>query len=323
MKTNIDILLKKAIEYRKDLFNDISTTAFRIVNGSADNLEDITIDYYDNHILITWYTKQSYKIKNILVQSLQKILSPSSIYQKKRFGPRGTFIDDNDDFISGNKPSFPIVVKQDNIKYAVYLDDGAMTGVFLDQRETRNSLKNLYTKNKTVLNTFSYTGAFSVASALGDAKHTTSVDLAKRSLKKTKEQFKVNNITDLSNHKIIVQDVFEYFKYAIKKDLKFDIVIADPPSFARSKKYSFSVAKDYKDLLKQIIQITNKHGLIVASTNYSKISIKNFKGFVNQAFSELKLTYKIQKSFSLPKDFKIDPKNPQSNYLKVLFIEKL
>ncbi len=316
-------LLQRAISYREDLFLDSTTTAFRLVNSSADNLDDITIDYYDNHLLITWYTQKSFLLKNKLTKSLQKLLKPKSIYQKKRFGQKGSYIDDKDDFILGAKPSFPIIVKQNNIKYAVYLDDGAMTGVFLDQRETRDRLKNIYAKNKTVLNTFSYTGAFSVAVALGGAKNTTSVDLAKRSLAKTQEQFKVNNIDELSNHKIIVQDVFEYFKYIIKKDLKFDIVIADPPSFARSKKYNFSVAKDYKDLLKQIIQITTKNGLIVASTNYSKISMKKFKSFVDIAFSELKLQYKIKESFSLPKDFKIDKNNPQSNYLKVLFIEKL
>ena len=316
-------LLQIAISYREDLFQDPSTTAFRIVNGSADNLDDITIDYYDNHLLITWYTKESYLVKDKLIKNLQKILNPSSIYQKKRFGQKGSYIDDSDDFLIGDKPSFPIIVKQNNIKYAVYLDDGAMTGVFLDQRETRETLKRIYAKDKTVLNTFSYTGAFSVALALGGAKSTTSVDLAKRSLKKTQEQFAVNNIKDLSNHKIIVQDVFEYFKYAIKKDLKYDIVIADPPSFARSKKYTFSVAKDYKDLLKQIIQITNKNGLIVASTNYSKISMKKFKTFVDVAFNELKLNYKIVDTFSLPSDFRIDSSNPFSNYLKVLFIKKI
>ncbi|WP_224654302.1 class I SAM-dependent methyltransferase, partial [Escherichia coli] len=82
-----------------------------------------------------------------------------------------------------------------------------------------------------MLNTFSYTGAFSVAAALGGARETTSVDLAKRSLPKTIEQFSVNGI-DYEAQNIKVMDVFDYFRYAKRHELKFDVVVLDPPSFA-------------------------------------------------------------------------------------------
>ncbi len=86
---------------------------------------------------------------------------------------------------------------------------------------------------------FSYTGAFSVAAAMGGAIETTSVDLAKRSLKKTQEQFEVNGL-DVDQQKIIVMDVFEYFKYAKRKQFLYDMIVLDPPSFARNKKKSFA-----------------------------------------------------------------------------------
>ena len=123
------------------------------------------------------------------------------------------------------------------------------TGLYKINILNNNSLQDLI---KNILNTFSYTGAFSVASALGGAKKTSSVDLAKRSLIKTKEQFAINNI-NLDKQNIIIEDVFNYFKYAIRKKLLFDVVIVDPPSFARSKKIIFSVAKDYTKLLKEVI----------------------------------------------------------------------
>src|SRR5690606_18911637 len=110
-----------------------------------------------------------------------------------------------------------------------------------------------------VLNTFSYTGAFSVAAAIGGAAKTTSVDLAKRSSAKTIEQFSVNGI-DYEHQDILVMDVFNYFKYAKRKELKFDLVVLDPPSFARSKKYTFSTAKDYTNLMKEAIAITEQKG---------------------------------------------------------------
>ena len=80
--------------------------------------------------------------------------------------------------------------------------------------------------------------------------------------------------------KIIVMDVFDYFKYASKKELSFDTVIIDPPSFARSKKRTFSVAKDYSKLLEEVIEITNKNGVIVASTNAANVTMEKFEGFI-------------------------------------------
>jgi 23S rRNA (cytosine1962-C5)-methyltransferase len=131
------------------------------------------------------------------------------------------------------------------------------------------------------------------------------------------------NNQDLTKNKIVVEDIFSYFKYAARKELRFDMVIADPPSFARSKKHTFSVAKDYKNLLKDIINITSKGGIIVASTNYAGLRVEKFKGFIEKAFSELNIKYKIIESFSLPKDFRVSKSFREDNYLKVFFIKRL
>jgi 23S rRNA (cytosine1962-C5)-methyltransferase len=109
-------------------------------------------------------------------------------------------------------------VKENGVTYATYLNEGLMTGIFLDQKEVRGQLVDGLAAGKTVLNMFSYTGAFSVAAAVGGAAQTTSVDLAKRSLEKTREQFAVNGI-DPDTQRIHVMDVFNYFNYASKKRL--------------------------------------------------------------------------------------------------------
>jgi 23S rRNA (cytosine1962-C5)-methyltransferase len=197
-----------------------------------------------------------------------------------------------------------------------------MVGVFLDQREVRKLIRDKYANGKRVLNTFSYTGAFSVFAASGGASHTTSVDLANRSLSKTIENFSINGI-DYEAQDIIVEDVFNYFKFARKKELKFDMVVLDPPSFARSKKHTFSAAKDYKDLLKDTIAITEDNGVIVASTNCSTFDMKKFKGFIDTAFKESNGRYKLMEEFSLPEDFKTINQFKQGDYLKVVFIKKI
>ena len=149
---------------------------------------------------------------------------------------------------------------------------------------------------------------------------TTSVDLANRSLPKTKEQFTINGI-DPSSQEIVVEDVFNYFKYAVKKDLKFDLVILDPPSFAQSKNFKFSADTDYKDLLKQAITVTEDKGIIVASTNCSSLHMNKFKEFIRDAFKESGLKYKIMEEYSLPTDFKSIDEFKEGDYLKVLFIK--
>ena len=232
------------------------------------------------------------------------------------------YLGDSEDFLFGERAPEPLIVKENDVNFAIYLDDGAMVGVFLDQKDVRKTIRDKYAKGKTVLNTFSYTGAFSVFAACGNSKKTTSVDLAKRSLPKTKEQFEVNNI-DADSQDIIVEDVFNYFKYAVRKKLLFDMVVLDPPSFARSKKHTFSASKDYVKLLKEAIQITNNGGVIVASTNSANFSMMTFRDFIKKAFKELKGKYKVEESFSLPKDFRVNPKFKEGDYLKVVFIRKL
>jgi len=314
--------INKAIKYRKDLYEDKATTAFRIFNSDGDGINGLTIDFFNGYYLITWYNIDIYKEKNKIVSALKLAPLYKGIYQKKRFDTKAMYLDDNEDFISGEKTPTPLIIKENDVNFAINLDDGAMVGIFLDQREVRKTIRDKYSKNKTMLNTFSYTGAFSVAAALGGALKTTSVDLAKRSLPKTKEQFSINNI-DLKNHEIIAQDVFDYFKYAIKKKISFDLVVLDPPSFARSKKITFSVSKDYVKLLKDAIQITNKAGVIVASTNYANLNMMRFRDFVKTAFKELNFRFEIIESFSLPKDFKVSDEFREGDYLKVLFIRKL
>jgi 23S rRNA (cytosine1962-C5)-methyltransferase len=313
--------LKLAIEHRSSLFQDSTTTAFRVFNGEGDGVGGLTIDFYESYYVISWYSEGIYQFKNEVIQALTNIVNVKGLYEKKRFASQGTYMED-DDFISGEKAPEPLLVKENDMNFAVYLNDGAMVGIFLDQRDVRKTIRESYSQGKNVLNTFSYTGAFSVAAALGGATKTTSVDLANRSKSKTIEQFSVNAI-DYEAQDIIVEDVFNYFKYAVRKKLTFDLVILDPPSFARSKKHTFSAGKDYPELLVQAISITEKNGIIVASSNCSTFGMAKFKGFIEKAFKQTGGKYVIREEFSLPTDFKTINEYKEGDYLKVVFIERL
>ncbi len=313
--------IKSALHKRKQFYKSSDTTAFRVVNGEGDGLGGLIIDYYDGYYVVSWYSEGIYTFRDEIIAALQKVANFKGIYEKKRFDTKGKYIE-GDDFVAGERGEFPLIVKENGVNFAVYLNDGAMVGVFLDQRNVRKQIRDKYAKGRKVLNMFSYTGAFSVFAALGGASKTTSVDLANRSLSKTIEQFSVNEV-DYEAQDIIVEDVFLYFKYAAKKKMKFDMVVLDPPSFARSKKYTFSAAKDYKNLLKETIAITENNGIIVASTNCSAFDMKKFKGFIDTAFKEMNGKYKILEEHSLPEDFRTIDQFKEGDYLKVVFIEKI
>ncbi len=309
-------LLQEATQNRQELFHDDTTTAFRLFNGEGDGLGGLTIDYYDGFLLLQWYSAGIYSYQKALVRAVARLPFVKGIYEKKRFLRE----ENTHDFVSGEVPEFPLLVKENGMSYATYLDDGWMTGIFLDQRNVRRRIMEEFAGQKKVLNTFSYTGAFSVAALYGGALHTTSVDVAKRSVAKTNEQFSVNGFNP-EDQSILVWDVFEYMKFAKRKNMQFDLVIADPPSFARTKKITFSVAKDYGTLMEELISITALNGTIIASTNYANFSLKKFKEVILDAFKQSKRTFKIRETHTLPSDFKVHPKFPEGNYLKVLILE--
>ncbi|QXM06582.1 class I SAM-dependent rRNA methyltransferase [Crassaminicella indica] len=311
--------LLKAISFRGKFYSDENTTAFRVFNGEGDGIGGFTIDYFDGYYLINWYSKGIYRFKDYVIDILKNLSDCKGIYEKRRFDAQGKFINE-DSFVWGEEAPEPLIVKENGVNFAIYLNEGAMVGVFLDQREVRKKIRDKYARGKNVLNTFSYTGAFSIFAAIGGAKKTTSVDLANRSIPKTIEHFSLNGI-DYETQDIIVEDVFHYFKYAQKKQLKFDLVILDPPSFAKSKKIRFSAAKDYKDLLKSTINITEKEGIIVASTNCASFDMKKFKGFIEKAFEEMGKKYEILEEYRLPQDFRTIKEFKEGNYLKVVFIK--
>lgn len=311
--------LREAIEKRESFFASEDTSAFRVFNGEGDGIGGLTIDFFNGFYMVSWYSEGIYTFHEEIYAALDEVVHKRGVYEKLRFQTNGKYLE-KDDYVSGEKGEFPLIVSENGMSYAVDLNDGAMTGIFLDQRNVRKVLRDHYAEGKTILNTFSYTGAFSVAAALGGAAGTTSVDLAKRSLPKTIEQFAVNGI-DYETQDIKVMNVFDYFNYAARHDLKFDVVVLDPPSFARTKKMSFSTSKDYPKLLKAALKITNNGGIIIASTNNASFNMKKFKTFIDKAFKDTNKRYTILEEHQLPEDFTVPHNFPDFNYLKVVFIK--
>lgn len=261
-------LFNTALAERDYYFNIDRTNAFRLFNAEGDGIGGLTIDNYDGHLLIQWYSKGIYKFKYAILEAVRKVFDYKSIYEKVRFKDS----EYSGGFVEGDAPEFPIVIEENFTFYNVDLEDGLMTGIFLDQKEVRKKLRDQYAKERHVLNLFSYTGAFSVIAA-SEASSTTSVDLANRSRSLTEENFGLNAIDPKSQY-IYVMDTFDFYKYATRHGHSYDTIVIDPPSFARNKKRTFSVQKDYDKLITGALNILSSEGTLLLCTNASVYPLK-------------------------------------------------
>lgn len=311
-QTFFETLFRKAKEKRNAYYQDDLTTAFRLFNQEGDGFGGLTVDLYGDYAVFSWYNSYVYQIRQTISEAFRQVFPEVlGAYEKIRF--KG--LDYESAHVYGQEAPDFFTVLENGVLYQVFMNDGLMTGIFLDQHEVRGSLVDGLAMGKSLLNMFSYTAAFSVAAAMGGASQTTSVDLAKRSRELSQAHFQANGLST-DEHRFIVMDVFEYFKYAKRKDLTYDVIVLDPPSFARNKKQTFSVAKDYHKLISQSLEILNPGGIIIASTNAANVSRQKFIEQIDKGFAGR--SYQILNKYGLPADFAYNKKDESSNYLKVI-----
>ncbi len=307
-----ETLFRQAKEKRSAYYQDELTTAFRLFNQEGDGFGGLTVDLYGDYAVFSWYNSYVYQIRQTISEAFRQVFPEVlGTYEKIRF--KG--LDYESAHVYGQEAPDFFTVLENGVLYQVFMNDGLMTGIFLDQHEVRGSLVDGLAMGKSLLNMFSYTAAFSVAAAMGGASQTTSVDLAKRSRELSQAHFQANGIST-DDHRFIVMDVFEYFKYAKRKGLTYDVIVLDPASFARNKKQTFSVAKDYHKLISQSLEILNPGGIIIASTNAANVSRQKFTEQIDKGFAGR--SYQILNKYGLPADFAYNKKDESSNYLKVI-----
>ena len=288
-------LFEKAKAKRQSYYDNELTTAFRLFNQDGDDFGGLTIDLYGDYALFSWYNAFVYSLKDVIVEAFQTVF-PEVLggYEKIRF--KG--LDFESDHLFGQEAADTFTILENGVTYEVFLNDGLMTGIFLDQHEVRDGLVN--------------------AAAMGGAVETTSVDLAKRSRELSTAHFEANGFS-MDNHRLVVMDVFDYFKYAKKKGLSYDLIVIDPPSFARNKKRTFSANKDYHKLIALSLVILSEDGTFFASTNAANMTVQQFKKELRKGLGDVSADFvNLQQ---LPADFTVNPNDPTSNYLKVYTIK--
>lgn len=278
--------LAEALARRQGLIRQKRTQAFRVFSGVVDGVDGVFVDVYGEGAVLIVYEGRAPQAFNHSAEAsvaldLLRPLGVRGVYVKPFARDRSRLGGELPDLATNPTPAAgellpeAIVIREINWQLEIRLYDGLSTGLFLDQRENRAwtadwcARRTAAGKSTSVLNTFAYTCAFSVAAATGGAL-TTSVDVSGRYLDWGKRSFALNDI-DIAAHRFAKMDTFEFFRYAGRKGLRYDMIILDPPSFAAGSKKKkirpWSSVDDYARLVHDASHLLNTGGVIFASTN--------------------------------------------------------
>lgn len=254
-----------------------ATNCFRIYDREIHQYP-LAIDFYAGRFCIQYFsrTRESNEPALELIQETEKALQTifgkacGEIYWRTRAKKKETRQYEK---IGESREFF--TVQEYGIKFRVNLQDYLDTGLFLDHRETRHLVASM-AKGKRVLNLFAYTCSFSVHAAMAGALFTKSVDLSNTYTEWGKENFKLNSFS-LQNNQVVREDCLKFLDIELKSDIKYDIIIIDPPTISRSKKMTqmFDIQIDYVNLVSKALKLLSKEGLIFFSTNSRKFVFEN------------------------------------------------
>lgn len=307
----------KAIAFRQDLFAGKETNAYRLINGEGDYLPGLVVDRYDTVLVLQISTCGMERLKPFVVEELKNQLNPIAIYEKSHQPNRRE--EGLKDIVGRIDGSFndPVLIKENGLSFYVSILQGQKTGFFLDQREMRAWVKDI-SYQKRILNAFSYTGGFSVYAAAGGAQSVSSVDISQGALSLAKQHMEENGFDRLPGN-YECKDVFEYLREA--EALPYDLVILDPPAFAKKKKDILQACRGYKDINRLAMQkMPPSSYLLTCSCSY-QVNADLFTKVVFQAAVEAGRHARLIGRHRLAGDHPINLCHPEgSDYLKSLLI---
>ena len=307
------------IQNCKDLRNKLSlgmnfpTNAYRLVHGEGDLLPGLIIDIYANTAVIQAHTDGMYLNLDAIAEAIKTVFGDeiAHIYSKSSAAMHDAEIED--EFLLGDQHE--VIATENNMKFKVNWVTGQKTGFFLDQRENRQLLGH-YSKGKSVLNTFSYSGGFSVAALVGGASKVVSVDISQTAVALADENVALNNLTE--NHQSVQADVMKNLK---DEPEMFDIVVLDPPAFAKSLTKKHQATMGYKRLNMLGLERVKPGGLLFTFSCSQVIDEKLFANTVTAAAIEVGRNCRILHRLGQGPDHPVNIFHPEGHYLKGLVLE--
>ena len=325
-KTPIDVVaadywkqkIEAAYALRQKFVISPQTNAYRLLNAEGDFFPGIIADVYDNTVVVQLLIRGVEKIKPIIIEALES-LGFAHIYAKsKSVSGRLEGVETPKQWIGSTEGKTEIEIVENGNKFKVDIENGQKTGFFLDQRDSRQLIAH-YSKNASVLNTFSYSGGFSVYALKAGANLVHSVDSSKQAIELANTNVTLNGYNQ-TKHEGIAEDVFSFLK---KSETPYDVIVLDPPAFAKTAKAVKNAARGYKELNLMAFRKIKPGGVVFTYSCSQKITRDLFRKIVFGAAADANRNIRILHQTTQPEDHPINIYHPENEYLKglVLYVE--
>lgn len=306
--------IKKAFDLRKPLLKkDIN--AYRLLFGENDGMPGLIVDVYNKVGVIKVYSAIWLPYLTDLFTAIVEIASLEALVIRwnRQLQAQETPYKEGE-VVFGDLKSTQIRFTEYGVHFEADVVLGHKTGFFLDHRENRHKVGKL-SKDKTVLDVFSYAGGFSVHALAGGAKEVTSLDVSEQALELAKQNAKLN--PHKGAHHILAGDAFEELKKLVSQKKKYDVVVIDPPAFAKSRKEENIALRKYAELAEIGVELTNKNGVLVLASCSSRISEEVFLKTHFDCFTKKNVSYKLLETTTHALDHPISFE--EGTYLKTAY----
>lgn len=292
------------------------TTAYRLVNAEGDGLPGLIVDRYGETLVVAVNTAGMEKHCKQIFHALAHEIRPRGIYERSEGGARRMEgLSDRMGSVMGGEPCVPIEIRENGLRFEVDIISGQKTGFFLDQRDSR-LLMGCLSSGASVLNCFSYTGGFSVYAAWGGAARVVSVEASAAANEMATAHLAMNGFSAMG-HPVIRADVFQYLR---RTEEVFDIIILDPPAFAKAKRDIKTAGRGYKDINLQALKKLRNGGFLATFSCSNYIDEDLFEKIVLGAVQDAGRTVRLLKKLGPGADHPTNLAHAEGRYLKGLLL---
>ncbi len=308
--------IRRALALREDLVR--GTTGYRLVHGENDGLPGVVADRYGDFAVLKLYSAGLTPHRAHIVEALrQEAKGLAGVFGRDEI-PRDEESDEaapQGRVLWGAEPPERIEIDEHGMKLLVDVRRGQKTGMFLDQRENRRLVRELSAGRGDALNLFGYTGGFSVAAALGGARHVVTIDVDRDAIVLARENFRVNGL-DPADHAFASEDAFEILKRYKAQGRQFDLVVCDPPAFAKSQKAVEAAVAGYASLNRAALHVLAPGGILVTASCSARVSAEMFQDAVKEAAYKTHIDLQLVEDRRQPPDHPVAPQFREGRYLK-------
>lgn len=310
--------VERAWELRAPI-RESGTSAYRWLNGEGDGLPGIVVDLYARFAVLVTYADSVEPLVPWVAEALARVASErggaplAGVVRRPRSGAGEPGLT----ALHGRSPPPRLVVEEHGVRMLAELSRGQKTGLFLDQRENRRFVA-AQAAGRTLLNLFGYSGGFAVHAALAGAARVVTVDIAPDATEAARENFRLNGL-DAGAHDFVTADAFDFLEAAARRGERWEIVVSDPPSFARRREAAKRAVRAYERLAAACVAAVGPGGFHAAASCTAQVGPPAFRDAVAVGAARARRTFQIVHDAAHALDHPVAAGHPEGRYLKLLY----